>query len=88
MILNKGELMEKIIEIYKDAFKSTFGLFKTDGFKLVVSILAIIFMGLTSLFVSDWLSQGGGWYFLLILLCETLLLLPVYVKLFRIIDEI
>jgi hypothetical protein len=80
--------MKKIIEIYKDAFKTTFGLFKTDGFKLVASIIALIFMGLTSLFVSDWLSHGCGWYFLLILLCETLLLLPVYVKLFRILDDI
>lgn len=80
--------MKKIIEIYKDAFKSTFGLFKTDGFKLVASILLMIFMGLTSLLVSDWLSHGCGWYFLLILLCETLLLLPVYVKLCRIVDEI
>ena len=80
--------MNKIIEIYKDAFKSTFGLFKTDGFKLVASILALIFMGLTSLFVSDWLSHGCGWYFLLILFGETLLLLPVYVKLCRIIDDI
>jgi len=80
--------MNKLLEIYKDAFKSTFGLFKTDGFKLVASILALIFMGLTSLFVSDWLSHGCGWYFLLILLCETLLLLPVYVKLFRILDNI
>ncbi len=80
--------MNKLLEIYKDAFKSTFGLFKTDGFKLVASILALIFMGLTSLFVSDWLSHGCGWYFLLILLCETLLLLPVYVKLFRILDDI
>lgn len=80
--------MNKLLEIYKDAFKSTFGLFKTDGFKLVASILALIFMGLTSLFVSDWLSHGCGLYFLLILLCETLLLLPVYVKLCRIIDDI
>ena len=80
--------MNKLLEIYKDAFKSTFGLFKTDGFKLVASILALIFMGLTSLFVSDWLSHGCGWYFLLILLCETLLLLPVYVKLFKILDDI
>ena len=78
--------MEKLLEIYKDAFKSTFGLFKTDGFKFVVSILALIFIGITSLFVSDWLSHGSGWYFLLILLGETLLLLPVYVKLCRIID--
>lgn len=80
--------MKKIIEIYKDAFKTTFGLFKTDGFKLVASILALIFMGLTSLLVSDWLSHGCGWNFLLILLGETLLLLPVYVKLCRIIDDI
>lgn len=80
--------MEKLLEIYKDAFKSTFGLFKTDGFKLVASILGLIFMGLTSLLVSDWLSHGCGWYFLLILLGETLLLLPVYVKLCRIIDDI
>lgn len=80
--------MNKLLEIYKDAFKSTFGLFKTDGFRLVASILALIFMGLTSLFVSDWLSHGCGWYFLLILLGETLLLLPVYVKLFRILDDI
>lgn len=80
--------MEKIIEIYKDAFETTFGLFKTDEFKFVASIFALIFIGLTSLFVSDWLSHGCGWYFLLILLCETLLLLPVYVKLCRIIDEI
>lgn len=79
--------MKKIIEIYKDAFKTTFGLFKTDGFKLVASILAIIFMGLTSLFVSDWLSHGCGWYFLLILLGETVLLLPVYVKLWKILDD-
>ena len=79
--------MKKIIEIYKDAFKTTFGLFKTDGFKLVASILAIIFMGLTSLFVSDWLSNGCGWYFLLILLGETVLLLPVYVKLWKILDD-
>lgn len=79
--------MNKLLEIYKDAFKSTFGLFKTDGFKLVASILALIFMGLTSLLVSDWLSHGCGWYFLLILFCETLLLLPVYVKLCRIIEN-
>ena len=79
--------MKKIIEIYKDAFKTTFGLFKTDGFKLVASILALIFMGLTSLFVSDWLSHGCGWYFLLILLGETVLLLPVYVKLWKILDD-
>lgn len=79
--------MKKIIEIYKDAFKTTFGLFKSDGFKLVASILAIIFMGLTSLFVSDWLSHGCGWYFLLILLGETVLLLPVYVKLWKILDD-
>lgn len=88
MILNKGELMEKIIKIYKDAFKSTFGIFKTDGFKLAASIIALIFIGITSLFVSDWLSHGCGWYFLLILLVETLILLPVYVKLCKIIDEI
>lgn len=80
--------MKKIIEIYKDAFKTAFGLFKSDGFRLVASILALIFMGLTSLFVSDWLSHGCGWYFLLILLGETLLLLPAYVKLCRIIDDI
>jgi hypothetical protein len=79
--------MEKLLKIYKDAFETTFGLFKSDGFKLVASILALIFMGITSLFVSDWLSHGSGWYFLLILLGETLLLLPVYVKLCRIIDE-
>jgi hypothetical protein len=79
--------MNKIIEIYKDAFKTTFELFKTDGFKLVASILALIFMGLTSLFVSDWLSHGCGWYFLLILLGETVLLLPVYVKLWKILDD-
>jgi hypothetical protein len=79
--------MNKIIEIYKDAFKTTFGLFKTDGFKLVASIIALIFMGLTSLFVSDWLSHGCGWYFLLILLGETVLLLPVYVKLWKILDD-
>lgn len=79
--------MKKIIEIYKDAYKSTFGLFKTDGFKLVASILLMIFMGLTSLLVSDWLSHGCGLGFLLILLGETLLLLPVYVKLCRIIDD-
>ena len=79
--------MKKIIEIYKDAFKTTFGLFKSDGFKLVASILALIFMGLTSLFVSDMLSHGCGWLFLLILLCETVLLLPVYVKLWKILDD-
>ncbi len=79
--------MEKLLEIYKDAFEATFGLIKTDGFKFVCSILALIFIGITSLLVSDWLSQGCGWYFLLILLCETLVLLPVYVKLFRCIDE-
>jgi hypothetical protein len=79
--------MKKIIEIYKDAFKTTFGLFKTEGFKLVASIIALIFMGLTSLFVSDWLSHGCGWYFLLILLGETVLLLPVYVKLWKILDD-
>jgi hypothetical protein len=80
--------MNKLLEIYKDAFKTTFGLFKTDGFKLVASILALIFMGLTSLFVSYWLSHGCGWNFLLILFGETVLLLPVYVKLFRILDDI
>jgi hypothetical protein len=79
--------MKKIIEIYKDAFKTTFGLFKTEGFKLVASIIALIFMGLTSLFVSDWLSHGCGWYFLLILFGETVLLLPVYVKLWKILDD-
>lgn len=79
--------MKKIIEIYKDAFKTTFGLFKSDGFKLVASILAIIFMGLTSLLVSDLLSHGCGWLFLLILLGETVLLLPVYVKLWKILDD-
>ena len=79
--------MKKIIEIYKDAFKTTFGLFKSDGFRLVASILALIFMGLTILFVSDMLSHGCGWYFLLILLGETVLLLPVYVKLWKILDD-
>lgn len=80
--------MKKIIEIYKDAFKTTFGLFKSDGFRLVATILALIFIGLTSLFVSDWLSHGCGLYFLLILLGETVLLLPVYVKLWKILDDI
>lgn len=80
--------MEKLLEIYKDAFKSTFGLFKTDGFRLVASILALIFMGLTSLFISDKLSHGCGLYFFLILLGETVLLLPVYVKLWKILDDI
>ena len=79
--------MKKIIEIYKDAFKTAFGLFKSDGFKLGASILGLIFMGLTSLLVSDWLSHGCGWYFLLILLGETVLLLPVYVKLWKILDD-
>ncbi len=78
--------MNKLLKIYKDAFETTFGLFKTDGFKFFASIIALIFIGFTSLFVSDWLSHGSGWYFLLILLGETLLLLPVYVKLCRIID--
>lgn len=80
--------MKKIIEIYKDAFKTTFGLFKSDGFRLVATILALIFIGLTSLFVSDKLSHGCGLYFLLILLGETVLLLPVYVKLWKILDDI
>lgn len=80
--------MKKIIEIYKDAFKTTFGLFKSDVFRLVASILALIFMGLTSLFISDKLSHGCGLYFFLILLGETVLLLPVYVKLWKILDDI
>ena len=79
--------MKKLLEIYKDAFESTFGLFKTDGFKFISSILALIFLVLISLFTAGVLAHCSGWLFLLILLAETLLLLPVYVKLFRILDD-
>lgn len=79
--------MEKILEIYKDAFKATFGLIKTEGFKFVLSILTIIFLIVFSLFTAGMLAHCSGWLFLLILLGETLLLLPVYVKLFRFLDD-
>ena len=79
--------MKKIIEIYKDAFEATFGLFKTEGFKFVSSIIALGIIGVMSLFSSAWLSHGSGWYFLLSLLVETVLLLPIYVKLCRFIDD-
>lgn len=79
--------MKKLLEIYKDAFETTFGLFKTDGFKFVSSILILIFLATTSLIVAGMLAHCSGLYFFLILLGETLLLLPVYVKLFRFLDE-
>lgn len=79
--------MKKLLEIYKDAFKTTFGLFKTEGFKFVLSILSIIFLIVFSLFTAEMLAHCIGWLFLLILLGETLLLLPVYVKLFRFFDD-
>ena len=79
--------MNKLLEIYKDAFKTTFGLFKTEGFKFFSSIIALGVICVMSLFSSVMLSHGCGWYFLLILLGETLLLLPVYVKLCRIIED-
>ena len=80
--------MKKIVEIYKDAFKTTFGLFKSDGFRLVASILALIFIASTSLSIAVMLARCSGWYFLLSLLVETVLLLPIYVKLFRMVDDI
>lgn len=79
--------MKKIIEIYKDSFKSTFGLFKTEGFKFISSIIALGVITVISLFSSAVLSQGSILYFFFILLGETLLLLPVYVKLCRNIDD-
>lgn len=77
--------MNKLLKIYKDAFETTFGLFKTDGFKFFASIIALIFLAVTSFIIAGMVTCSG-WYFLLILLGETLLLLPVYVKLCRIID--
>ena len=77
--------MEKLLEIYKDAFESTFRLIKSDGFKFFASIIALIFIAATSLLIAGMLFSGL--YFLLILLVETVLLLPVYVKLFRFLDE-
>lgn len=79
--------MNKLLEIYKDAFKSTFGLFKTEGFKFFASLIALVVIAVMSLFSSAMLSHGSGWYFLLSLLVETVLLLPIYVKLCRIVDD-
>lgn len=79
--------MNKLLEIYKDAFEATFGLFKTEGFKFISSIIALGVICVMSLFSSAMLSHGSGWYFLLSLFIETVLLLPIYVKLCRIIDD-
>ena len=79
--------MNKLLEIYKDAFKTTFGLFKTEGFKFISSIIALGVIAVISLFSSAMLSHGSGWYFILFLFGESVLLLPVYVKLCRIIDD-
>jgi hypothetical protein len=79
--------MNKLLEIYKDAFEATFGLFKTEGFKFISSIIALGVIAVMSLFSSAGLSHGSILYFFFILLGETVLLLPIYVKLCRIIDD-
>lgn len=79
--------MKKLLEIYKDSFEATLGLFKTEGFKFISSIVALGVIAVMSLFSSAGLSHGSILYFFLILLVETVLLLPIYVKLCRIIDD-
>lgn len=78
--------MNKIIEIYKDAFGAVLDLLDTDGFKFVASVVGLICMAVISIMFSIWLANNGL-IFILYLLGETLLLLPVYVKLCRNIDE-
>ena len=78
--------MKKIIEIYKDSFEAVLDLLDTDGFKFCASVFGLICIAVISILFSIWLANNGL-TFILYLLGETLLLLPVYVKLCRKLDE-
>ena len=76
----------KIFEIYKESFKTIFALVHTDGFKFVGSVFLFAVLFLAAIIVPLFLTNKVLLWIGMVLCCHVILL-PVYIKLCRIIDK-
>lgn len=86
-ILNKGETMEKIIEIYKDAFKAIYNLTKSEAFRAFSAIFLFVILFVAAILVPMFFTKSFLVWFVIMLCCHTIFL-PIYVRCCRIADRL
>lgn len=79
--------MEKIIEIYKDAFKAIYNLTKSEAFRAFSAIFLFAILFVAALLVPLFLTKSLLVWFVMTLCCHTIFL-PIYVKCCRIADKL